>query len=107
MYLQKSSKKITRYAGDFSTLSKRNTRLAYRVHISLSVYVLIDLSPLNPPILGTLKEFYFLIPPELGARGRLIVDLTGFYGLCVHGSPLLLAQIVLASLYLFLPSFCS
>jgi hypothetical protein len=33
-----------------------------------------------------LKEFYFLVPPELGARGRLIVDLTGFYDLCVHRS---------------------
>jgi hypothetical protein len=33
-----------------------------------------------------LKEFYFLVPPELGARGRLIVDLIGFYDLCVHGS---------------------
>ena len=33
-----------------------------------------------------MKEFYFLVPPELGARGRLIVDLIGFYDLCVHGS---------------------
>ena len=33
------------------------------------VYVSIDLSPLNSPILGTFKEFSFLVPPELGARG--------------------------------------
>jgi hypothetical protein len=31
-------------------------------------------SPLNPPILG---DFKFFVPPELGARGRLIVDLLG------------------------------
>jgi len=33
-----------------------------------------------------LKDFYFLVPPELGARGRLIVNLARFYDLCVQGS---------------------
>jgi hypothetical protein len=40
------------------------------------------LSPLNPPILGDFARMYFLVPPELGARGRLIVDLARFYDLC-------------------------
>jgi hypothetical protein len=33
-----------------------------------------------------LKRFYLLVPPELGARGRLIVDLAKFYDLCGHSS---------------------
>jgi hypothetical protein len=51
----------------------------------LSGYVSICLSPLNPPILGDFERFLFSCPPELGARGRLIVDLTRFYDLCIHG----------------------
>ena len=53
---------------------------------SFSVYVLVYLSPLNPPILGDFERILFLVPPELGARGRLIADLTRFYELCVQGS---------------------
>jgi hypothetical protein len=54
---------------------KLRYRIGYPVHSSVSVYVSIDLSPLNPKFWGTLKEFSFLVPPKLGARGRLIKDI--------------------------------
>ncbi len=31
-----------------------------------------------------MKKFYFLVPPELGGKGRLIVDLARFYDLCLQ-----------------------
>jgi hypothetical protein len=40
------------------------------------------LSPQSPPNSGGLWKI--LVPPELGARGRLIFDLARFYDLYVH-----------------------
>jgi hypothetical protein len=42
--------------------------------------------PPSPQFWGALKKIYFLVPPELGARERLIADLARLYDLCIHGS---------------------
>jgi hypothetical protein len=38
----------------------------YRVHTSRSVFVSIDLSPLNPPILGDFERILFSCSPRIG-----------------------------------------
>jgi hypothetical protein len=39
---------------------------SYRVHTSLTVYVLVYLSPLNPPILGDFERIFFSCSPRIG-----------------------------------------
>ena len=86
------TRKLTKGVTNILTGSPVNG--TYRVHTSLTVFVSIDLSPPQiPQFWGTLKEFYFLVPPELGARGQLTVDLTRFYDLCVHGRSMALVII--------------
>ena len=43
----------------------------YRVHTSLTVYVSIDLSPLNPPILEDFERILFSCSPRIGGQGAI------------------------------------